>query len=730
MRLKKPFPPSDWKKIEENAFSSRVSGQLSSSIADDFDLLSVSHFFNLFDSYYDQIFPAPQNADKVQKRADKKRILEWTRTIKELRDPVCHPTEEDFDYPDSFVLMDCARRILRQLELHDDAQRIKRLTDSLSGHGHILGEPLEADLPPSEAIVCQFVGRERELAVLWEWLQNPTTRRWALAGAGGKGKSAIAYEFALQVRDRAPEPFQAVIWLSAKKRKFSEGQTLLIATPDFDDLDSALDQVLFQYGWIEEITNSTELKRVRALQLFDEFPSLVIVDDIDSIEKTDEDAIEFFTFSAPQTKSKVILTSRRTIFGMAKITSQVDGFSQSDIGRFITSRSALFCLDRQVFTSQLVKEMLDVTEGSPLYVEDLMRLMAVVPPKEAIKAWAAQMGQNVRQYALGRELERLSREARHILIAACQYDSAVSYEELQAVTGYAKDHLTDGLRQLQGLFLVPTPRLIEDELKFDINVNIRALVREVEGRTDLYREVEAAYRSVSGALPRGRGEIAGYVRQAVLLVKNYEEVQAENLLNRALERYPNDPDLMGVLGWVFRRMRPPRNTDARNHFIRSHQLNNKNDEMYKHWARMELDLKEWTKGAEAAELGLQKKPGSKYLSFLAGYARSRLAQDMLNRLQKTSAADEFKRSLDHLAMALSCRAYRQDERDLDPPIYRAIVISAFFLRDRQKLINAFSRWFREFPDDSYAKQEWDRISSRIGISKAELGGSDEFAAGK
>lgn len=175
----------------------------------------------------------------------------------------------------------------------------------------------------------------------------------------------------------------------------------------------------------------------------------VKADDIDSIERADEDAIEYFTFAVPQSKSKVLITSRRTLFGMANTTTQVEGFSESDVGRFITSRCTLFNLDRQMFTSQLVKELVAATEGSPLNIEDLIRLMAIVPPKEAIKVWANKQGQEARKYALGRELDMLSREARHVLIAACLYNGAVSYPELRAVTGYGDQCLSDGLAELQ-----------------------------------------------------------------------------------------------------------------------------------------------------------------------------------------------------------------------------------------------------------------------------------------
>ncbi len=724
-RLRLQIGAEEWRKLEENCYRTRISGQLTSSVADDFDLLGVNHFFNVFEKHFEKIFPVPENADKVEKRADRKRVLEWTRTVKELRDPAAHPTEEDFSYEDAFVLLDCARRVLIQLKLHEPAREIKNLTTRLSGQGHILGEPLEAMLPPSESIVCDFVGREAELAVLWDWVANPTTRRWALSGAGGKGKTAIAYRLALDVRDKAPGTLQVVLWLSAKKRRFSEGETVAVPTPDFENLDSALNQILFQYGWIEEVSNGTEAKRARVLDLCDEFPALIVVDDIDTLDSTDEDVIEFFSFTVPQTASKVLLTSRRVIWGMANTTTQVEGFSASDVGRFITSRCQLFGMDRKIFDSSLVSEIRRVTEGSPLYIEDLMRLICVMPPAAATKAWGEKQGQAARQYALGRELEQLTREARQVLIAACFYSASVSFAELKAITGLGDSALMDSLSQLQGLFLVPKPTLIEGEARFEINVNIRTLVRETERKSEFYRSIEAAFKSVSGALPRvGRGDIAALIRQAVLLVKNGEEQQAEALLLRALEIYPNDPDLMGVLGFVYRRMQPPRYTDARAYFQRSHQLNSKTDEMYKHWAKMEMDLREWTKAAEAAESGLLKRPNSKQLAYLAGFARSRLGQEMTARVQHVSAKTEQIRSLDHFNRALDIVSSSAEDQELNALIYRGLAISAFELSDRDRVKSAFARWRRDFPGDPNLATEWDRISTKMGFIGDEIRPSD------
>src|SRR5205807_2607345 len=96
--------------------------------------------------------------------------------------------------------------------------------------------------------------------------------------------------------------------------------------------------LLRHYGWIEEVGQSLERRRTRVLELLDQFPALLIVDDVDSLEGEGENAIEFFTLFMPQTKSKVLFTSRRVVFGMANTTTHVGGFNDSDAERFIFSR--------------------------------------------------------------------------------------------------------------------------------------------------------------------------------------------------------------------------------------------------------------------------------------------------------------------------------------------------------------------------------------------------------
>jgi hypothetical protein len=719
-QLRKPFE-KEWEKVKTSAEERRKTGELATEIVDEFDLLGVNHFFNLFDVDHEVLCPYTDASDKAQRAKERSAVLGWMKAVKNLRDPLSHPSDADLSFEDAFVLLDCARRVLSRLGMEDGAAKVKALADTLAGRPAVISlevEPLEGRLPARELIVVDFVGREAELRALREWFDDPLSRRWALAGEGGKGKSALAFQFAREIRVKAPEPFRMVTWLSAKKRRFEEGAITVVDDPDFSDLESALSCLLQHYGWIEETGYPLDRKRERVTELLNEFPALVVVDDVDTLEGDAEEAIEFFTLAAPQTKSKILLTSRRTVFGMGRTTTHVGGFSDTDAEKFIMSRAQLMGLDRSILNRGVVRDIIRVTERSPLYIEDVMRLLAVMPPEETVRVWREKGGDEARRYALGRELELLSPDAKNVLLAACISGGPSSFPELVAVTGLGEEGVSSALAELQRLFLVPKPRLIEGEQRFEANVNTRALVVRVFAGSDMLRRVESAYKAVSGGLPRvGRGDVAAIVRQAVLHVRNREREKAEGLLRRGLEKHPSDRDLLGVLGWVYRFWEPRRITDAREYFHRSWQLKSTNEEMYRHWAQMEIHEGEWTRAAEAAERGLKMVVESQRLLYLAGYSRSRLGKDLKSGLHTDRGNREVAQAQVWLEKALKgMESTDAGDRSMKADIYRALVLNCEAAGDQKGMRAYLDSWLAEHPDDEAARFEGRRLSAKFGIS--------------
>lgn len=721
-RLRSPFRPEEWNEIKAAAASSRSIGALEAAVTDDFDLLGVNHFFNVFDKFWSILRPqsvASPEADGKTRQS----VLGWMREIKNLRDPLSHPSEREFSKEDAFHGLDCARRTLKSLGLHKPADEIKALQQAIFAPSSDRGlrEPLEAKLPSRDAIVVDFVGRSSELEHLMEWLTDPISRRWALAGDGGKGKSALAYSFAVRVIAEAPPPLQTVVWLTAKRRQFVEGKTVERDHPDFADLSEALNCILSHYGWTEELSAPLESRRSRSLELLKQFPALLVVDDIDSIEAENEDVIEFFTLQVPNVGgSKVLLTSRRTVFGMGASTTHVSGFTASDGEAFVRSRCQIMGLDLDLFGKQTVKELLRVADGSPLYLEDLLRLTASVGSvNDAMKAWQSRAGSEARKYALGRECDLLSPNARKVLLAAGVVDGPVVFGELESITGLSAETVTGAIQELQRLFLVPKPRQIKGEQRFELNANTKTLVREVYGSDAAYRQLRAAYVAISQGVPlTGRGRVAGLIRQASFSVRSNRAEEAESLIVAALESYPNDPDLTGALAWIYKAWVPVRLTDARERFRRAYQLRNVNQSTYEHWSNMEWKEGEWVRSAEAAEAGLNLLPSSKSLLFLAGRARRRASRELAGGLhhEKAQAEAQLARSLLERADGVK----DGDDAVRDREIYRTLVLVCELQADVHGMQKYFARWRASAAEDPDLASEWSRLSNKF-----KLGASPE-----
>lgn len=724
MQLKQAFPADylekarspfqkEWEKIRAAAEERRLTGELDAALIDDIDVLGVNHFSNLFDLFSTVLLPNLLGTDEEKKKA-KKALLGWMQSVKALRDPLSHPAEADLSFEDAFVLLDYARRVLTQLAYPEAAAALQTLSSRLSGRVIVDDQqPLEDRLPPRESIVVDFVGRSAELADLKKWFDDPLARRWVLVGEGGLGKSALAYAFAAEIRGSAPPPFQLVAWMSAKVRRFQDGSTVPVNDPDFSDLDSALTRLLMLYGWQDESRLPIDTKRAYAIELLNSFPALLVVDDIDSLEGAGEDAIEFFTIIAPQTKSKVLLTSRRTILGLGHSVTQVSGLPEGDAVQFIRSRYDLLGLDLRTLDKIAIKEIIEACGSSPLYMEDLVRLVAVMPLNRALSEWKSRSGDEARKYALGREIDKLSTAGREVLAAACAVTRAITFSELQALTGQTDDALSSSLRELQRLFLVPKPRLIDGEDRYEVGINTRVLVQRVLEHTDLWRRIQAAHAAISDDMQWkfGREEVRALIRKAILLVRIEQQEDAETLIVRGSEKHPNDPNLLGILGFIYKAWRPPRRTDAREKFTRALQLKSRDKEMYKHWVQMELADREWSLAASAAESGLRLLHNNPMLHYFAGYAKSRLGKELKAGLRGEKAREALQKAHAHLAEALANSTVRDDYLRRD--IYRALALNWEALEEEKKTFEVLEAWRKEHPEDDDAVSEYERLTSKF-----------------
>ena len=666
-RIVAPFQ-KELDKIRADAQVSRMSGQYESQLKDDADLLGVNHFFNLFELHFDVFFPHVDGQSELDRKALKRSVLDCARNIKVMRDPATgHPGDDDITERDALKMLDDAHRILKALEL-DAAQNVLALWEQVRNGDFVpdmddVEDPRKLEgsvLPSREAIAPRFVGRRSELDALGAWLVDDYSRSWFLAGDGGKGKTAIAYEFAVSTRDNAPDSLETVIWLTAKARRFVMGSGIEVNDPDFCDLESALNGVLTAYGAVDFERKELGAKRAQCLEYLTVLPALVVLDDVDSLEGIGTEAMNFFLIDAASTPSKVLFTSRRIAhYGMESRTTQIEGFKpdSGDGIDFVRTRVNMFGLDAEQFPIRMINRILEACDGSPLFIQDLLRLCKVgETPQAATERWVNDSGEEARRYALGREFEKLSDAAQKVLLACSLCPGPASLPEVRFVAGISETHCEEAINELQSLFLVPRPRLIEDEPRFTLNGNTRRLVIDVLGDSDLAMRMSNSVNALKGDMPASEDQRRGigqFIRYAVSQTKLGDFEAAERAIFQALQQFPENADLHGQLGRIYKIWQPSaRITDARIKFSRAAELKSPKEDMYWHWAQMESKQSEWTSAAKAAERGLEIIGSSQRLSSAAGYARSKLARDLHQQTQYSRADQEARLAESHLKNAL------------------------------------------------------------------------------
>jgi tetratricopeptide (TPR) repeat protein len=256
--------------------------------------------------------------------------------------------------------------------------------------------------------------------------------------------------------------------------------------------------------------------------------------------------------------------------------------------------------------------------------------------------------------------------------------------------------------------------LIGGEHRYNVNINTRILVRKVFSGTELWRRTDAAYRAIAGELPRARGEIGAYIRQALFLTRSNEHEKAEELLHVAMKKAPNDPDLTGFLGYVYKNWNPARITDARETYRRAWQLRCAGENTYRHWAQMELDQEEWARAYEAAEKGIQILGNTRRLLYLSGYSRGRYARELASRAQTAEAKvqlDIAQRNLKQALRPADALRSREDHK-LNSDVFRALVLNCEQLRQIEEMKRYLDEWSAAQPDDAMARSERERLHAK------------------
>jgi hypothetical protein len=230
---------------------------------------------------------------------EKKAIEVWKEKLEELQSAEATAVDPALKFKISQDINDAKAKI-NELEAENSSAKP-------ANHPN---RTLHTSTPNNLPRLQPFFGRENELAQIREAL-DPDNRTWGalIDGPGGMGKTSLAVRAAY---DCPPGQFQRIIFVSVKDREMDDdGVRRLtgVLIPGFLEMLNELARELGQ----PDIPKSPEDQRIRLLlDALRPAQALLILDNLESLPKSDRDQLFTFVKRLPQ-GCKAILTSRRRI---------------------------------------------------------------------------------------------------------------------------------------------------------------------------------------------------------------------------------------------------------------------------------------------------------------------------------------------------------------------------------------------------------------------------------
>ena len=254
---------------------------------------------------------------------------------------------------------------------------------------------------------------------------------------------SIAYEFAQEVCRVKPYQLEKVIWLTAKSSQFVAEADRYVNVPEthFSCTESLLRAICSELAILDEETEGASvplLKKIlrAALALV---PTLVVVDDVDSVEPEEQKGIIETAIQMASSQARFLLTTRMNFYLSSHTCITVGGLERAEYREYV--KSIIQKMGMAVLQPKQIEAMRVATDGSPLFTESLLRLCRAGDSlNAAIVKWKGKLGDEVRKAALKREIETLSMEGRRVLLA-CSLMREASVTELRQVTGYEDERM-------------------------------------------------------------------------------------------------------------------------------------------------------------------------------------------------------------------------------------------------------------------------------------------------
>lgn len=511
-----------------------------------------------------------------------------------------------------------------------------------------LAKPTDNNLPPRDHDLGRFIGRDVEISHLWSWLADPYSPVKVLSGLGGVGKTSLAYTFAERLVYQASNFFDKVVWLGAKQTTYSalKGQRVLTQRVDFGTVDSFFIELLLEVGCpASEIPESPARRQL--LDLADEhlraYSYLIIIDDVDTLDDDEQQTIFHLTHTiCGQTKSKALITARRNLGAARTVYIEMGGLSENEFCDFVIDKAELLKLKlpfgRQ---SGQMERFFEASGGSPLFTLSILRLMMLGDSfNDAIRNFRGADGEEVRAAAFRRELGRLTTSSASILLALC-YLGEASLVELTTIVGLTRYEAQKALEELQAFSMTSRSADLPGGATFRAPSTLSLMTSLIELRVADKDRIRSECQQRLTLSKNHAPFTAEAIRRTMAFLNSQEYDRAVQTAQAALEKLPNNGDLLCLLGRCFVEYGKDYASNAEENFLKASEHGCTKKELYDGWVRLKEIREDWKGMMDVCDRGVRETGSSRY--FVAKLRAMRNLGDARSRIGHYEEAEKLYR---------------------------------------------------------------------------------------
>jgi tetratricopeptide (TPR) repeat protein len=444
-----------------------------------------------------------------------------------------------------------ARRTLTEELGIEPGRELRELQQAILNQDPALERAEERSLP-SDGVRAPFVGRNRELEELLAGLDDAFAGRgrlFLLVGEPGIGKSRLAEELVAQARHRGARVLVGRCWEAGGAPAYWPWvQSLRAHVRDADperlrsqlaggaaELAQLLPELRELFPDLREPPAlESESARFRLFEGASAFlrsiaetrPLVLVLDDLHAADEPSLLLLQFLARELVDSRLLVVaayrdvdptptspLTAAVTELARESATTSVPlaGLHKGDVARFVQLISG------EEPSDELVAAIYDETEGNPLFVGEIVRLLAAEGDLDGSDGGRLLIPQSVRD-VIGRRLRHLSEESNRVLTLASVLGREFGLDALSHLAAVAENELLDTLDEAMAARVVSdvpdSPRrlrfahvLIRDALYDGLTTARRVRLHRLalEALEALYGEepgahlAELAYHSIAGS---------------------------------------------------------------------------------------------------------------------------------------------------------------------------------------------------------------------------------------